>query len=120
MTLFGEELRRLRAERGVTQRAMAAELGVSAAYLSALEHGKAGKPSFGLVQRIIVWSGLIWDEAERLQRLADLSDPRVTVDTVSAGALATCLANRMAEDIATLDERTVEAMLDLLDGAQRD
>ncbi|TIT83335.1 MAG: helix-turn-helix transcriptional regulator, partial [Mesorhizobium sp.] len=36
MTPFGEKLRALRAERGLSQKAMAEAIGVSAAYLSAL------------------------------------------------------------------------------------
>src|SRR6202012_2574931 len=38
MTPFGERLRELRAQRGLSQTQMAADLGLSAAYLSALEH----------------------------------------------------------------------------------
>jgi DNA-binding XRE family transcriptional regulator len=40
MTPFGEAMHRLRAERGISQKQMAAAIGVSPAYLSALEHGK--------------------------------------------------------------------------------
>jgi transcriptional regulator with XRE-family HTH domain len=54
---------------------MAAALSVSSAYLSALEHGKRGKPTWFLVQRIITYFNVIWDEAEEIQRLAELSDP---------------------------------------------
>src|SRR5690606_23042443 len=53
MTPFGERMRRLRAEKGVTQKEMAEAIGVSAAYLSALEHGRRGVPSWTLLQQII-------------------------------------------------------------------
>ena len=43
MTPFGDRMRKLRAERGVTLKELAATLQVSAAYLSALEHGQRGK-----------------------------------------------------------------------------
>ena len=49
MTPFGERLRALRAERGITLKAMAAQLGLSPAYLSALEHGRRGRPTHALV-----------------------------------------------------------------------
>ena len=75
MTPFGRKLRELRALRQVTLKDMAAELGVSAAYLSALEHGKRGVPAWYLVQRIIAYFNVIWDEAEELERLAQMSDP---------------------------------------------
>ena len=42
MTPLGYRLRQLRAARGVTLAEMAVALGVSPAYLSALEHGKRG------------------------------------------------------------------------------
>ncbi len=81
MTPFGERLRELRRAKGVSQKQMAASLGVSAAYLSALEHGKRGVPSWAMVQKIIGYFNVIWDDAEELQRLAQTSDPRVVIDT---------------------------------------
>ena len=44
MTPFGDRMRKLRSERGITLKEMAEALGVSSAYLSALEHGKRGRP----------------------------------------------------------------------------
>ncbi|CAG1012774.1 MAG: helix-turn-helix transcriptional regulator [Rhizobiaceae bacterium] len=107
MTPFGERLRRLRREKGVTQKEMAAALGVSAAYLSALEHGRRGVPSWPLVQKIIGYFNVIWDDAEDLQRLAAASDPRVVVDTSGLSPEATRLANRLAAEIGRLDEASI-------------
>ena len=76
MTPFGAKLRDLRAERGISQKDMAKSIGVSAAYLSALEHGRRGQPTWDKLQRIIQYFNIIWDEAEELQRLAMISDPR--------------------------------------------
>ena len=111
MTPFGARLRALRAARGQSLKEMAEALGVSAAYLSALEHGKRGQPTWILLQRIITHFNIIWDEAEDLQHLAALSDPRVVVDTAGLSPQATELANRLAQDIAKLPEAEVEAML---------
>ncbi|RVB09975.1 XRE family transcriptional regulator, partial [Mesorhizobium sp. M7A.F.Ca.CA.004.05.1.1] len=61
MTPFGEKLRTLRGERGVRQKDMAAAIGVSAAYLSALEHGRRGAPTWTLIQKIIGYFNIIWD-----------------------------------------------------------
>ena len=66
MTPFGEKLRALRRERGVSQKDMAAAIGVSAAYLSALEHGRRGAPTWTLIQKIIGYFNIIWDDAEEL------------------------------------------------------
>ena len=82
---------------------MAKALRVSSAYLSALEHGRRGKPTWMLLQRIIAYFNVIWDEAEDLQRLAEMSDPKVTIDTAGMAPEATELANRLARDIGKLE-----------------
>jgi transcriptional regulator with XRE-family HTH domain len=102
MTPLGARLRQMREERGVSLKDMAQALRVSSAYLSALEHGKRGKPTWALLQRIITYFNVIWDEAEELQRLAELSDPKVTIDTAGMTPGATELANRLARDISRL------------------
>lgn len=114
MTPFGERLRRLRRERGVNQKDMAAALGVSAAYLSALEHGRRGVPSWAMIQKIIGYFNVIWDEAEELQALALASHPRVVVDTAGLSPAATELANLLASRIATLGPTELEAVMALL------
>ncbi|MDB5561926.1 MAG: family transcriptional regulator [Hyphomicrobiales bacterium] len=103
MTPLGARLRTMREERGITLKDMAKALRISSAYLSALEHGKRGKPTWILLQRIITYFNVIWDEAEELQRLAELSDPRVTIETGGLAPEATELANRLAVDISRLD-----------------
>ncbi|MSP80600.1 MAG: XRE family transcriptional regulator, partial [Rhodospirillales bacterium] len=107
MTPFGHRLRELRAEKGATQKEMAAELGLSAAYLSGLEHGRRGRPSPGFVRQACAYFGLIWDDAETLKRLAELSHPRIKVDTSGLSPGATELANLIAASIETLDEDTI-------------
>ena len=114
MTPFGEKLRQLRRQRGVSQKGMAAALGVSAAYLSALEHGHRGAPSWAMTQKIIGYFNVIWDDAEELQRLAASSDPRVLVDTAGLSPKATELANLLAASIGTLGEDEIEELLELL------
>ncbi len=103
MTPLGARLRALREERGLTLKDMARSLRVSSAYLSALEHGRRGKPTWILLQRMITYFNVIWDEAEELQRLAELSDPKVTIDTGGLAPEATELANRLAADIRRLE-----------------
>lgn len=102
MTPLGAKMRELRESRGLTLKQMAKALNVSSAYLSALEHGKRGKPTWILLQRIIQYFNVIWDEAEELQRLAELSDPRITIDTAGLAPEATEFANRLARDIGRL------------------
>lgn len=119
MTPFGERLRALRAARGMTLKDMAAELNVTAAYLSALEHGHRGLPGPGLVMQICGMLGLIWDEAEDLKRLAQVSRPKVTIDTGGLSPLATELVNRLETRIRHLDDETLKEMLERLEPPRR-
>jgi transcriptional regulator with XRE-family HTH domain len=117
MTPFGARLRALRAAHGMTLRELAGALQVSAAYLSALEHGRRGAPSAGLVHQVNECFGLIWDEAEELSQLARLSNPRVTVNTAGLTAEQTALANRLAQAIHRLSPEAVAALHAVLDEA---
>lgn len=115
MTPFGERVRALRAAKGVTQKEMAEALGVSAAYLSALEHGQRGAPSWPMLQKIVGYFNIIWDEADELQRLAESSHPRVVIDTAGLSADATLLANRLAMGIDRLEDGDLHTLLETLD-----
>jgi transcriptional regulator with XRE-family HTH domain len=117
MTPFGAAVRKIRKERGLTQKAMAKALGVSPAYLSALENGKKGRPGFDFLQRVAGYLNIIWDEADDLFRVAALSHPRVVVDTSGLPADYTALANRLAADIRHLRPETVREILQLLSSA---
>lgn len=114
MTPFGRRLRELRARRGVTLQHMAAALDVSPAYLSALEHGRRGRPSRTRVHQICQFFNIVWDEADELQRLARMSHPRITVDTSGLTPEATELANELAQRIRNLPRDKVKALLETL------
>ena len=114
MTPFGEKMRKLRADRAITLKQMSTAIGVSSAYLSALEHGKRGRPGWHLIQRIIAYFNIIWDEAEEVTRLARISHPRITIDTSGLDPLATELANRLADDIGKLEPQTLNELLAVL------
>ncbi|WP_417767004.1 helix-turn-helix domain-containing protein [Stappia sp.] len=111
MTPFGAKIRELRKKRGVTLSQMAEALSVSPAYLSALEHGRRGRPTWFMVQRIIAFFNVIWDEAEELQRLAEYSDPKVTIDTGGLDPEATELANVLAVKISGLSRESLAHLL---------
>ena len=120
MTPFGLKMRALREERGLTQQNQADYLGVSKAYISALETGSRGQPSGPLVDQICVWLGLIWDEAEALKFLAAMSHPKPTIDARKCGANNVYLANLLAQHIDRFDDRqcnevisTIECQLQL-------
>ena len=119
MTPLGLKLRALRLRKGVSQKEMASALGVSAAYLSALEHGRRGVPTWVLLQKIIGYFNIIWDDAEEVLRLAGQSRPRVVIDTSGLSPAATELANMLAERIGSLNARTLEEMIALANGEPR-
>jgi len=117
MTPFGEKLRALRHQRGLLQRDMAAALEVSPAYLSALEHGRRGAPSAGLIHQICEYFGLIWDDADELKALARVSRPRLKLNTAGLTAAQTALGNRIARELRHLDPQTVASLHRLLDAS---
>ena len=118
MTPFGEAMHKLRRQKGVSQKEMAAAIGVSAAYLSALEHGKRGAPSFDFLQRVAGYFNVIWDEAEELFGLAALSDPKVVLDTQGLSPQHTAFANRLAGRIRMLSGETIAALEEVLEKAR--
>ncbi|MCR5857265.1 MULTISPECIES: helix-turn-helix domain-containing protein [Mesorhizobium] len=119
MTPFGAKVRDLRRARGVSQKDMAAAIGVSPAYLSALEHGRRGRPTWAMLQKIIGYFNIIWDEAEELLRLAETSDPRAVIDTSGLSPRATELANLLSERIAQLTDAELEQMIAIVHRPRR-
>ncbi|MEQ8166440.1 MAG: helix-turn-helix domain-containing protein [Alphaproteobacteria bacterium] len=109
-------MRELRQAQGLTLKEMAARLDVSAAYLSALEHGKRGRPNRVFLIQVVGVLGLDWDEQDEIERLAVLSHPRVTVDTQGLAPEATLVANLLAERIGGLDPETLDVLLGILRG----
>ncbi|HBU98374.1 helix-turn-helix domain-containing protein [Thalassospira lucentensis] len=114
MTPFGNRIRELRARNDVTLTDMASALQLSPAYLSALEHGHRGRPSPGLVQQICGYFNLVWDEVDDIKRLAQLSHPKITVDTAGLEPEATELANLLSERIAGLSDDQLSRLLDIV------
>lgn len=111
MTPFGIKMRELRALKGVNQKQMAEDLKISAAYLSALERGHRGEPSWQFLQRVIGYFNIIWDDAEEFQKLAASSHTRVVVDTENFSASATSLANLLSDEIAKLTEKDCKKLI---------
>ena len=114
MTPFGVKIRDWRQRKNRTLHQQAEALGVTAAYLSALETGTRGRPSAVLVDQICVWLGLIWDDAEELKRLAGLSHPKPTINARGSNAEAVYLANFLAHNIKNIPDEDVDAVIDVI------
>lgn len=110
MTPFGRRVRELRAQKGVTQKEMAAALGVSAAWLSALEKGRRGRPTWDFIQRVIGYFNVIWDDADELVDLASVSHPRVVVDTGGLEPEATEFVHVVAQKIGLLSREDLSEL----------
>ncbi|MFM2045341.1 MAG: hypothetical protein RLY86_3917 [Pseudomonadota bacterium] len=117
MTPLGDRIRALRERKGVTLKEMAADLEISSAYLSALEHGHKGLPSPMLLRQICTYFGLIWDDAEELERIAALSDPRAVVETAGLTARHTLAANLAARRIPAMTAAELDRLIVLLEQA---
>lgn len=111
MTPLGARLREFREARGLTLAEMADGLGVSAAYLSAVEHGKRARPRSGFLELVNACLNLDWEEAEELRQLSEISRPRVVLDTGGLSPKATELANLLARRIRDLDDTRIETLL---------
>ena len=114
MTPFGQRLRDLRQQQGKPLKDMARALKVSSAYLSALEHGHRAQPKPGFVQQVAAYFNLAWEEVDELKALAELSDPKPSIDTRGLSPLATEVANRMKRRIKNLDEAALKNILRLI------
>ena len=114
MTPFGVKIRDWRHYQGRTLHQQAEALGVSAAYLSALETGNRGRPSAVLVDQICVWLGLIWDDAEELKRVAALSHPKPTINARGQSAEAVYMINFLAQNIDRLSAADCQTVTEVI------
>ena len=114
MTPFGVKIRDWRHRKNRTLHQQAEVLGVSAAYLSALENGTRGRPSVVLVDQICAWLGLIWDDAEELKRLAALSHPKPTINARGHSADSIYMVNLLAQNIDRLSAADCRAVTNVI------
>ena len=83
LTSFGKEVRKRRIDSAVTLGQMAEALGVSPAYLSAIEMGKRNLP-LELLEKISIYFKLPPDEKIQLTRLAEASQKTVSINLSNA------------------------------------
>ncbi|MGG2141275.1 helix-turn-helix domain-containing protein [Symbiopectobacterium sp. RP] len=83
VTGFGKYLRKLRIDRGMVLKNMADMLGVSSAYLSAIELGKRAIPD-SLIDAVASACRLSDEEVLELKKQADISQPSLKVDMSDA------------------------------------
>lgn len=114
LTDFGVAVRKLRLDYGWTLKELAAELGVSSAYLSNVETGKKPIPS-DLALRIAEAMNLNQDEFREIKREAINSLPRVVIDLDGLDGLKMEAARLLALKLPTMsyeDVRTLRMVLE--------
>lgn len=112
LTPFGKRLRKLRIDQGELMKDMAARLGVTPSYLSAVEMGKKSVPD-AWIKVIGTQYGL--DDVDELQRLAEYSKPEYRVQ-IPAGAddLTRETVAVFARKVASMDPDSLNQLLEVM------
>lgn len=114
MTPFGLFMRKLRLESGLLLKDMAETMGVSSAYLSALEHGKKGAPGAEFVSALESKLRLSAAQTEELKRAVRDSATSVTIPA-KATPLGFQTAHAFARKLPNLSEKQLRLVLGVLD-----
>ena len=114
MTPFGKYMRNLRLDTGKLLGDVADHLGVSSAYLSALEHGKKGSPTKEHLEGIRRFFGLTATKVRELQHAVENSKARITLPK-DATPSAYETANEFARKLSTLSEEKLRRIREVID-----
>lgn len=107
-TALGEELRRLRLEKGVSLREVEKATEVSNAYLSQLENGKTEQPSPRVLHKLAEYYHIPYN---RLMEIAGYLRPSENARANKVGSLQAAL---MSGDLTEEEEKTVAQFIEFL------
>lgn len=113
ITSVGKFLRKLRIDKGEILRTMADTLGVSSAFLSAVENGKKKLPD-AWFPKLQEKYGLSTDQMEELKQAVIESGDTVELNIRNASAVNRQLAISFARQFDTLDEETSKKLFNIL------
>lgn len=119
ITCVGKFLRKLRIDKGEILRDMARKLGVSSAFLSAVENGKKKMPEAWLTKLTELYL-LTPSQVSELQDAVLESNDQVELNIRNASAGNRQLAISFARKFDTLDEETAKKILSILNTSQED
>ena len=119
LTKFGKELRALRLERDELLRDMADKLGVTVAYLSAVENGKRRIPD-EWIQKISAIYNLSEEKEEKLQEYAyeDKNEIRINMEGITMDQRN--LVYSFARRFQNLDTGDIKELQNVLDKRRRE
>lgn len=113
MTPFGLFLEKIRRSRQLQQKQLAADLGVQACYISALEKGRKAPPSKQVLEKLIMALGLdgqeqaaLWESVEQSQRSFQLPEGMMLTEYR--------MINELRKRLGRLSEGQVTLILDVL------
>ncbi len=107
-SVLGEELRRLRIEKGATLREVEKATDISNAYLSQLENGKAEQPSPRVLHKLAEYYKVPY---QRLMEVAGYLQPSPIIQQDKVGSMQAAL---MSSDLSEDEERTVSQFIQFL------
>jgi transcriptional regulator with XRE-family HTH domain len=113
MTPFGKFMRNVRTEKGLLLKDIADMLGVSSAYLSALEHGKKGPPTGALISKLENGLKLTAEQRSGLRRAVRDSTTSMEIPS-RATPFAFETANAFARKLPSLSEQQLRKIKTIL------
>lgn len=114
MTPFGRFMRHLRTEKGLLLKDVADMLGVTSAYLSAVEHGKKGQPNAAMVSTLENELKLSAEQRKELRRAVRDSVSSMDIPSkVTPFAFET--ANAFARKLPDLSEQQLRKIKNIVD-----
>ena len=113
-TSLGEFLRSLRIENHEILKDMADNLGVSSAFLSAVENGKKKLPD-SWYEKLTVLYSLTKEQQEELERVVMETNGIVELDITHGARYQRNLAVSFAREFNSIDEDLCKKLLDLLE-----
>ena len=113
MTEFGKEIRKLRIDRGEIMKSMADKLGITSAYLSAIECGKRNIPD-NFIDQITSIYNLSKHEKAKLEDSVALANHKVEIALDDVSESKQELALKFARSFDDIDDRTAIKIRELL------
>ena len=118
LTEFGKILRKLRIDNQELLKDMANRLGVSSAYLSAVETGKRKVPSDWTAKVATLYS-LKGEQREELELACEKSAQEVRISLAEATGLQRETAISFAKALEGLDDQKLKKIMEVMDGRKR-
>lgn len=113
LTSIGRFLRKLRIDNGEILRDMAEALGVSSAFLSAVENGKKKMPETWIQKLATIYS-FTTKQVEELQAAVIDTNNAVELNLQNATSVNRALAISFAREFDSLDEETSRKIIEIL------